>query len=217
MRHNSWIWDLDGTLFDSYGVIVGAIAQICREDGHPEPEDRILKICKDGSVTVWFRQYTALFGGSPEEYFLRYRKVSHGMDSRITLIPGAAETLQTLADAGDQHFVYTHRGASTHEILDRLGLTGFFREVVTSDAGFTPKPSGEGVKYLMKRWDLDPGSSWYIGDRQLDVLCGKDAGIKSVLYLPEGATVTPTGREDLIIRDLTELTAAGGRKPSWKS
>lgn len=206
MRSKTWIWDLDGTLFDSYGVIVGAIAEVTREDGHPEPEDKILKICKDDSVTVYFQQYTARYGGTVEDYFNRYRKISHRMNGRITLIPGAVETLQALADAGGTHFVYTHRGASTHEILRRLGIADFFRETVTSEAGFAPKPSGDGVKYLVDRYAPDPENTWYVGDRQLDVLCGKDAGVKAALFLPEGATVTPTGREDRIIRELRELT-----------
>ena len=206
MRQKNWIWDLDGTLFDSYGVIIRAVAEVTREDGHPVTEDKILKICKDDSITVFFGGYTAEFGGTVEEKFNRYREISHTLQDRIPLIPGAAETLKALADAGGTHFVYTHRGASSHEILSRLGIAGFFREVVTSEAGFTPKPSGEGVKYLLDRWGLDPESTWYVGDRQLDVLCGKDAGVRAALYLPEGATVTPTGREDRIVRTLMELT-----------
>ena len=34
---------------------------------------------------------------------------------------------------------------------------------------------------------------------------GKDAGVKAVLYLPEGSCVEPTGEEDRIIGRLWEL------------
>ena len=44
-----------------------------------------------------------------------------------------------------------------------------------------------------------------MGDRPIDILCGKDAGVKAMLLLPEGAPVQPTGMEDRIIRSLWEL------------
>ena len=37
-----------------------------------------------------------------------------------------------------------------------------------------------------------------MGDRALDVLCAKDAGVKALLYLPEDSCVIPTGLEDRI-------------------
>jgi phosphoglycolate phosphatase-like HAD superfamily hydrolase len=49
-----------------------------------------------------------------------------------------------------------------------------------------------------------------VGDRTLDVLFAKDAGVQAVLYLPEGACVAPTGEEDRIIRNLSDLAEAQG-------
>ena len=69
-----------------------------------------------------------------------------------------------------------------------------------------PKPSGEGVNYLAEKYALDKAATAYIGDRTLDVLCAKDAGVQAILYLPEDSCVEPTGKEDRIIRELRELT-----------
>ena len=46
-------------------------------------------------------------------------------------------------------------GGSTGELLERLGLTAFFEEIVTFEYGFTPKPSGEGVNYLVEKYALE--------------------------------------------------------------
>ena len=135
-----------------------------------------------------------------------YRTVSHAKMDEITLIPGAAETLAALQAQGVRHFVYTHRGSSTTHLLDRLGLTAYFTETVTHEHGFAPKPSGEGVTYLTEKYALDKAATAYIGDRTLDVLCAKDAGVQAILYLPEDSCVEPTGEEDRIIRELRELT-----------
>ena len=76
---------------------------------------------------------------------------------------------------------------------------------MTSGYGCRPKPSGDGVRYLVEKYGLDPDRTWYVGDRSLDVLCAKDAGVKALLYLPADSCVTATGQEDRIIRDLREL------------
>ena len=149
----AYIWDLDGTLLDSYGVIVAAARGTAAAAGLDDPE----------------------------EHVLRARR------------------------AGADHFVYTHRGGSSGPILRRLGILDCFREVVTSAYGFSPKPSGDGVRYLLEKYGLDPGRTWYVGDRQLDVFCAKDAGVKALLYLPPGACVAATGREDRIVRDRGEI------------
>ena len=44
-----------------------------------------------------------------------------------------------------------------------------------------------------------------MGDRTIDVLCAKDAGVQALLFLQPGTCVSATGREDRIISDLREL------------
>ena len=205
----AYIWDLDGTLLNSYDVIVAAAARTAAEAGvHDEP-DSVLRAVKQGSVGSYLRDAALRGGESFERLLQRYRELTHRDDGRIRLTDGAKETLEQLSRSGAVHFVFTHRGPSSGPILRRLGILDCFREVVTSVYGFAPKPSGEGVRYLLDRYALDPEKTWYVGDRSLDVLCAKDAGVKALLYLPEGACVAPTGKEDRIVRDLREMAESG--------
>ena len=199
------IWDLDGTLFDSYQSIVSSLVDVAEACGVPDTAEKIMKTVKQEAVSAYLRDLSAACGKSTDELMQMYRTVSHAKMDGITLIPGAAETLAALRKQGVQHFVYTHRGSSTMHLLDRLGLTGYFTEIVTHEHGFPPKPSGEGVNYLTGKYALDKTATAYIGDRTLDVLCAKDAGVQAVLYLPEDSCVEPTGQEDRIIRELGEL------------
>ena len=207
----AYIWDLDGTLFDSYDSIVSSLVDIAQEYRIPDSYDDIMKAVKQGSVSGYLRSLAGqLAEGSHDcadyaSLYRRYREISHERLDRITLIPGAAETLSALQAAGAKHFVYTHRGKSTDGLLERLGLQRFFVEVVTSENGFQPKPSGEGVAYLVEKYSLDRNHTAYVGDRTLDVLCAKDAGVKAILYVPEDSCVLPTGKEDCVIRNLDEL------------
>ena len=201
----AYIWDLDGTLFDSYGSIVSSLAAVAGEYGAASPEAEIMKAVKQGSVSGYLRGLSGRTGKDYEFLYGRYREVSHEKMDEITLVPGAAETLESLKNAGARHFVYTHRGRSTRLLLERLGLAPFFEEVVTFENGFRPKPSGEGVKYLTDRYGLEKETTAYVGDRTLDVRYAKDAGVKAVLFLPGDSCVVPEGGEDRIIRKLEEL------------
>ena len=197
---HTYIWDLDGTLLDSYQSIVSSLVEVSGESF-----DDIMKAVKRGAVSAYLRGFAERSGEDYAVLYQRYREISHGKIEEITLIPGAVETLQALQDHGARHFVYTHRGKSTAGILDRLGITPFFTEIVTFENGFRPKPSGEGVTYLIEKYGLDPEKTAYVGDRTLDVSCAKDAGVQAILYLPADSCVEKTGLEDRIIQRLEEL------------
>ena len=201
----AYIWDLDGTLLDSYGVIVEAAARTAADEGINDPKDYILKVVKQKSCTAYMEEIGSQCGKTVREVFVQYQKHTHALDDLITLIDGAKETLERLQEAGAVHFVYTHRGSSSEPILERLGVLKCFREVVTSMYGFAPKPSGEGVRFLVEKYGLDPEQTWYVGDRTLDVYCAKDAGVKALLFLAPDTCVEATGQEDRIVKDLREI------------
>ncbi len=201
----SYIWDLDGTLLDSYPVIIAAAIKAAADAGVHDDESVALRTAKQGMLSTYLNNVAERSGKTFGFLHESYQRYTHEMDDRITLMDGAAETLERLKKAGATHDVFTHRGTSSEPILDRLGILGYFREVVTSVAGFPIKPSGEAIRYLLKKYGMQPDETWYVGDRAIDVLCAKDAGVRSILLLPEGSYVTPTGHEDRIVRSLNEI------------
>lgn len=200
-----WIWDLDGTLIDSYQVITASLVRVTEALGHPVPFEEVLREIKQGSMEVFVSHWTERFAGDREAFYALYREYTHGLDDTIPLIPGAAETLRGLRDAGARHFVYTHRGDSSFSILDRTGILPLFDEVVTSLAGFPRKPAPDGVLYLLDKYKTDPERTFYVGDRELDVGCAVSAGVRAVLYREEGSFVLPTGAELKVVSRLTDL------------
>ena len=200
----AYIWDLDGTLLDSYPVITEAARRAAEQAGLSDPPEEILGKVKRETLSAYLRDASGRSGVPFEELLAEYRRLTHEMDGEIRAMDGAEETLERLEREGGTHFVYTHRGKSAGPILERLGLLGFFREIVTPEAGFPLKPAGDGVRYLVEKYGLDPEKTWYVGDRSLDVLCGRDAGVKTMLLLEPDSPVAPTGVEDRIIRSLRE-------------
>ena len=201
----NYIWDLDGTLLDSYECIVSSLVTLAEEYHIQDSSGKIMTVVKQGSVTEYLRNLSEKTGTEFPVLLRRYREISRARTGMITLIPGAAETLQALKAQGAKHFVYTHRGGSAGPLLEQVNIGRFFTEIVTSENGFRPKPSGEGVEYLVDKYWLKRSATAYVGDRTLDVECAKDAGVKAILLLPEDSCVIPTGREDRIIQGLEEL------------
>lgn len=196
----AFIWDLDGTLLDSYGVIVSSLRQTLEEFGVPMDKAEILRRATEGSVSDVVNCAAAKTGRAPLEIKARYSEISGGRYGEITAMPHAAQALEETAALGAVHFVYTHRGATTAPVLENLGLDHFFKEVVSSLNGFPRKPAPGALLYLMEKHGLDPRRVFYVGDRSLDVDCAKNAGVRSVLYSPSGA-----GAAAYVIRDLLEV------------
>ena len=205
----AFIWDLDGTLLDSYGVITGSAVDALQENGLSAEPDELLRYMKNASLTSYLREASRTSGVPFEKLMSRYTEITHERDDRITLMKGAAETLRGLREGGGANYVYTHRGDSTFEILKRLEILDEFDDFITNRDGFAPKPSGDGVRELIRRHGLDPKETCYIGDRPMDILCARDAGVTAVLFRPEDGCVEATGQEDLIVSDLPEVVNWG--------
>lgn len=207
MSGKAFIWDLDGTLLDSYGVIVSSLHQTLEELGISMDEAEVRRRAKEGSVSDVVNAAAAQTGRSFQEIKARYSEISGGRYLEITAMPHAREALEETAALGAAHFVYTHRGSTTLPVLSHLGLDRFFREVVSSLSGFPRKPAPDALIYLMEKHRLDKEQVYYVGDRTLDVDCAKNAGVRSVLYAPSGA-----GPADCVIRDLLDVRAIAERE-----
>ena len=140
-----------------------------------------------------------------ESVYAHYLSISENSLDGIVAIPHALEVLESLAERGCPHFVYTHRGASALTILERLGMLPSFTEILTAEDGFPRKPDPTAIQYLLEKHGLDPRRTWYVGDRSLDIEAAVRAGVQSVLYLAPDSPASPTGKENLVVRDLLEI------------
>ena len=200
MSGKTFIWDLDGTLLDSYGVIVSSLRRTLEELNVPMEEDEIRRRATAGSVSDVVNYAAAAAGRTFSDIKARYSEISGGRYLEITATPHAREALEETAALGAVHFVYTHRGRTTAPVLEHLGLDRFFKEVVSSLNGFPRKPAPDALLYLLEKHRLERDRVYYVGDRTLDVDCAKSAGVRSVLYSPSGA-----GTADYVIRDLLDI------------
>ena len=183
MQKTAFIWDLDGTLLDSYEAILSGIEETFAQFSIPYDKEQVREFILKFSVQDLFVQVA-------EE-----RKLDVGVlnqvraqslaekNAQVALMPGAREVLAWADQVGIRNFVYTHKGDNAFTILRDLGLESYFTEILTSQSGFARKPSPEAAIYLIDKYQLNPDNTYYIGDRTLDVEFAQNSGIQSINFL----------------------------------
>ncbi len=199
------IWDLDGTLLDSYPVIVSAILEAYREYGFEPDRDTLYREIMATSLYSWIEKTEKATGIPYDPVLRRYLEINDRDKMRIPAMLHAEEALRALKARGIPSFVFTHRGASTVPVLKNIGLFGFFDEILSADDGFPRKPDPSAILYLVEKYGLDPESTYYVGDRTIDMECAENAGIRGILFLPDISPVRATGKETHTVRDLLEI------------
>ena len=201
----AFIWDLDGTLLDSYDVIVNSLYQIYKEKGFSIDKQEILHDVINESVSYFIKKMEARFGVPFDDLKDRYSIISHNAKNNIKAMPHSKEILEFIRDNNIPNFVFTHRGVTTESVLKNIGLYEYFDEIVTSTDGFERKPSPAGINYFIEKYHLDKNDTYYVGDRPIDIKCANNAHIKSIMYIPSQSVAIPTGQETYIIQDLLQI------------
>ena len=183
MQKTAFIWDLDGTLLDSYEAILSGIEETFAQFAIPYDKEKVREFILKYSVQDLLVQ-VAEERKLDVEMLNRARAQSLAeKNAQVVLMPGAREVLHWAEESGIQQFVYTHKGDNALTILRDLGLESFFTEILTSQSGFARKPSSEAATYLLGKYQLDSEKTYYIGDRTLDVEFAQNSGIQSINFL----------------------------------
>lgn len=183
MQKTAFIWDLDGTLLDSYEAILSGIEETYAQFSIPYDKEKVREFILKYSVQDLLVQVAEERKLDVEELNqVRAQSLSE-KNAQVALMPGAREVLAWADQAGIQQFVYTHKGDNALTILRDLGLESYFTEILTSQSGFARKPSPEAAIYLLDKYQLNPEKTYYIGDRTLDVKFAQNSGIQSINFL----------------------------------
>ena len=202
MQKTAFIWDLDGTLLDSYEAILSGIEETFNQFSIPYHKEKVREFILKYSVQDLLEQVGAERGLDAE---MLNQVRAHSLaekNAQLVLMPGAREVLAWADEQGIQQFVYTHKGDNAFTILENLDLAHYFIEILTNQSGFARKPSPEAGIYLLDQYELNPEQTYYIGDRILDVEFAQNSGIQSINFLASPATCN---RQIKHLEDITSL------------
>ena len=183
MQEIAFIWDLDGTLLDSYEAILAGIEETYRQFSLPYNKKEVRAFILKYSVQDLLVQVAEERGLDVDRLNQVRAQSLAEKNAQVILMPGAREVLAWANQQGIQQFVYTHKGDNALTILRDLGLDVYFTEILTSQSGFARKPSPEAATYLISKYHLKPERTFYIGDRTLDIDFAQNSGIQSINFL----------------------------------
>ena len=214
MKYKNYIWDFDGTLYDSYPHVCTCCCQVLAEEGIPFEREDVMR-----HLLVSFGDMKRHTGMSDEAY-RRFVDRSHIVgDGEIepVAVPfdDCEAVLRAVIEGGGLNFMYTHRNETVYYYLEKYGMKRYFADFVTSEEGFPSKPAPNAVLALMERNGLLPEETIMVGDREIDGLSGQAAGIAGALVnyppaLPDGRSPAEVSRMDVIAADLSDFARQTG-------
>ncbi|NLW19836.1 MAG: HAD hydrolase-like protein [Clostridiales bacterium] len=198
--YRCFIWDFDGTLYDTYGRIVDAVKLAMDDLGLSYEGADVLALTK----TTLRHASEALAGERSEELLRRYFAYERaaGMDT-MQPFPGCVEALRAVVGNGGFNYLYTHRDQTALDALRRDGLEGYFRDFITDEADFPSKPAPDALNWLIDQHRLERRECVIIGDRRIDVQAGRAAGIATALFDPQG--FYGPGEADFLFKKLEDI------------
>ncbi len=185
MKYRCFFWDFDGTLYDTYGRITRACVSALADVGAEASFTAVYPVIKRSLDACW-RAFALPLGVEKDAFVNAYHAHSEeeGPES-IRPYPGAREALQAVIDGGGRNYLYTHRGASAAKWLKYDQMDGLFFDAVTRLDGFPAKPAPDALNFLIGKHNLERAVCVMVGDRDIDLDAGKNAGIDGALFDPE--------------------------------
>ncbi|GGH51159.1 hypothetical protein GCM10007423_54350 [Dyadobacter endophyticus] len=103
----------------------------------------------------------------------------------ITNQAGIAKGLYT---ADDVYAIHEAMQRASHNALDDLYFAPFHPSY--SGNSLSRKPGSLLIEKAMAKYNIDPGQSWMIGDRDRDMEAGKNVGLKTIHIIPHAEEST---------------------------
>lgn len=203
-----YLFDLDGTLWDSAPDICGALTSLLAAQGrHDIPFDYLRSFIGRHLTDLFLEIEPEATPEQIQEWIQAYRKIyiSRG-HSQTTLYPEVAETIPRLV--GRKATATTKSTETAGAILDQFGLSTHFHHVQGTD-GFPSKPNPEVILRAIHALGAQPEECLFVGDSVPDMLAGKAAGV-NVCAVSYGYGVTEellACEPDFLIHRFGELDA----------
>jgi len=118
-----------------------------------------------------------------DAFFEHFKTLSKKTEMEQTKpFDGAVELCNTICKHGGKNYLVTHRGESAIYFMKQYELMANFTELITSKQNFSRKPSPEAILYLIHKYGFSQNEAIMIGDRDLDILSGINAGIHTCYF-----------------------------------
>ena len=178
LRYRAVLFDLDGTLVDSYTALAEAVNHARRTHGlHELSSARIREFVGDGIERLLQRAFerTDVPPSVLTAFESRYDEVCCG-ESKV--LAEVEATLEQLSELGVEMAVCTNKPTVfSKKILDFLGLSRHLRAIVGPDLAGARKPEAKHLLYTLDTVRCATDEALFVGDMPIDVRAARNSGI----------------------------------------
>jgi pyrophosphatase PpaX len=179
MRFRVVLFDLDGTVIDSGGMILASMRHAAREVLGAEPPDEELMAAVGGPGLE--AQMHALAPDLVEELVTVYRAHNEPLHEGLACCKGVEDVLVRLKEEGRRLGIVTAKRRKTVELaFARVPVAHLFETVVGGDETDRHKPDPAPLLLALERLQAAAADAAYVGDAPFDVKAAKAAGLFSV-------------------------------------
>lgn len=197
LRYRAVLFDLDGTLVDSYNALSEAVNHARRTHGlHELSSARIRELVGEGVERLLQRAFerTDISRSIVDAFETRYDDICC---EKSRVLADVDVTLDQLSELGVAMAVCTNKPTVfSKKILDFLGLSRYFRAIVGPDLAGARKPDARHLAVTLASCDCTPEQALFVGDMPLDVHAARNSGIDVAVVATGSST-----REQLVASD----------------
>ncbi len=175
------VWDWDGTLADSAGMITDALLNAAAQVGLPAlPAKAATSIIGLGLREAIHALYGDIAADKAQALAAQYTTNYYAGEREIALFAGAVDLIKALNKRGFKLAVATGKGRRGLNLaLEHCTLTHYFHATRTIDECFS-KPHPQMLDELMEDLVVLPERTLMIGDTSYDLQMAKNAGVSAV-------------------------------------
>jgi len=173
------LFDLDGTVVDSGGIILSSMRHAAREVlGRDYPDDVLLHAVGGPGLEA---QMAALDPERVDELVTVYRAHNEPLHEELVCCAGIEDVLERLHAEGRRLGVVSAKRRATVELaFEHVPVGHLFEAIVGGDETERHKPDPEPLLLGAERLGASPSEAVYVGDSPFDVRAAKAAGMGSV-------------------------------------
>lgn len=197
------IWDAGGTLFNTYPSVVRAAQTALAVSEATVSSERLLSLFRESTqyaLDILARELSLNYGALAGQFEDAYEAVEAVCQPPF---PYVIEVCRYVVANEGRNFIVTHRGArSLMDLLEAHDMVSYFSDWITKEDPYPRKPDPASMLAITKRHRLDPECCLAVGDRELDILAGRRAGLMTCIFGDDDAGVSLA---DLRVAAFSEL------------
>ncbi len=179
-KYDHFIFDFDGTLSDSYPSFFKAGRMVADQFDVSVTDEFIQESLKWKTAVYFFESLN--LGDKQEEVYRTFNLIKRGLlREEAKPLDGAVELLERICRAGGVCYIYSHSGEIVIDQCKKWGLDAYITDYFLGSAKYPRKPAPDALLALVEKHALDISRCVMIGDRDIDVLAGKNAGMDGIL------------------------------------